>query len=90
MSNNDMNFGREYTVEVADAADSAVESLFAVCIRSDDDKLLVPMKIYRVKPRGENILVVDEEGEASVYPNSFFTPLKLAPALEKVLSKAVS
>jgi hypothetical protein len=88
--NNDLIFGREYTVEVADTAGSTENPLFAVCIRSDDGKLLVPLKIYRVTPRGENVLVIDEEGEASVYPSSFFTPLKLDPMLEKVLSNAVS
>ncbi|HEV7643647.1 MAG TPA: hypothetical protein VGO50_06830 [Pyrinomonadaceae bacterium] len=87
---NDLSFDREYTVEVADARNTSDDSLFAVCIRSDDEKLLVPLKIYRIKLRGENILVVDEEGEASVYPESFFTPLKLGPILEKVLSNAVS
>ncbi len=88
--NNDLGFGREYTVEVADVENTADDSLFAVCIRSDDEKLLVPMKIYRVKMRGESILVDDEEGETSVYPGSFFTLLKLAPALEKVLFNTVS
>ena len=89
MKDDDLSFGGEYTVEVAEAIDPG-DTSFAVCLHSDDEKLLVPLKIYLVTPRGENVLVVDEDGEASIYPGSFFAPLKLAPALEKVLSKAIS
>ncbi len=90
MKNNDLGFGREFTVEVAEIVENEAQSLFAVCIHSDDEKLLIPLKIYQVRPRGKDVLVVDEEGESTVYPQSFFMPLRLAPALEKALSQAVS
>lgn len=90
MKNNDLGFGREFTVEVAEIVDNEAQYVFAVCIHSDDEKLLIPLKIYQVRRRGKDVLVVDEEGEPAVYPQSFFMPLRLAPALEKALSQAVS
>jgi hypothetical protein len=88
MSCEDLILGREVTVEIADAVEAEDSTfIFAVCIETDNGKSLVPMKIYQVKPRGERVLVVDEEGEPTVYPASFFMPLKLAPALESALTQ---
>jgi len=88
MSNNDLSFEREFTVEVAEMSETGAQAGFAVCIHSDDEKLLIPMKIYQVQARGKDVRVIDEEGEAAIYPGSFFMPLKLAPALEEALSQA--
>jgi hypothetical protein len=87
MKSNDLNFSREITVEAANDAEQQGRSIFAVCVKTDDEKLLVPMKIYQIESRGENILVKDEEGEPAVYPADFFMYLKLAPALETLLLK---
>lgn len=88
MINKDLSVGREFTVEVAEIVEDDVP-FFAVCLQTDDEKLLIPMKIYQIQPRGKDVLVTDEDGEAAVYPQSFFMPLRLAPALEKALSQIV-
>ncbi len=62
--------------------------VFAVCLETDDRELLIPFKIYRVKLRGKYVCVVDEIGESTVYPNSFFLPLQLPPETVNVLSSA--
>ncbi len=80
MKSDDLNFSREITIEAADTAPSEGRSIFAVCVKTDDEKLLVPllvpMKIYQIETRGEKILVKDEEGEPTVYPADFFMYLK--------------
>lgn len=86
MKCNDLNFSREVTIEAADA-DGQGRSIFTVCVKTDDEKLLVPMKIYQIETRGEKVLVKDEEGEPTLYPADFFMYLKLAPALETFLLK---
>jgi hypothetical protein len=64
------------------------EEIFAVCLETDDTKLLVPFKIYRVALRGEYARVIDERGEAAVYPKNFFLPLPLPAETANALSSA--
>lgn len=71
----EFEFARETTVSIATRPKS--EDVFAVCLETDDEKLLVPMKIYKIGFRGDNARVIDEEGEATIYPLSFFLVLPL-------------
>ena len=64
------------------------EEIFAVCLETDDGKLLVPFKVYRIALRGEYVRVIEEEGEVAVYPKSFFLPLQLPSETVNVLSNA--
>ena len=68
-------FARETTVSIAERP--GTEDVFAVCLESDDEKLLVPMKIYKIGLRGDKARVVDEEGEVAIYPLNFFMVLPL-------------
>ena len=71
------------------SADSEeAEEFFAVCLETDDIELLVPFKIYRVVLRGEYARVIDEKGETTVYPKSFFLPLQLPAETVNALSSA--
>ena len=73
---------------LADTVES--EEIFAVCLKTDDTELLVPFKVYRVALRGEYVSVIDERGEAAVYPKDFFLPLPLPTETVSALSSAYS
>lgn len=84
---NDLKPIRETKVKISD--DIAVnQEVFALCLKTDDDKLLIPFKVYPVKLRGEYVCVTDELGEAAIYPTSFFLPLQLPPEAVNALSTA--
>lgn len=79
---------RETKLEIPKNYSDDLQETFAVCLETDDRELLIPLKIYRVKLRGEYICVTDEAGEPTVYPRSFFLPLQLSPETAGVLSTA--
>ncbi len=59
---------------------------FAICINTDDPELLEPRKIYQVMVLGDDLLkVIDEAGEAAVYPASHFVLIDLPRAAERAL-----
>lgn len=69
---------RETKIEIPkNLADN--QEVFALCLKTDDPKLLIPFKVYPVKLRGEYVCVTDELGESAVYPGNFFIPLQLPP-----------
>jgi len=62
---------------------------FAVCIRADDDNLLIPLKIYEVTVSESGYFgVTDEAGERAVYPADFFLLLKIPPQNQSLLKQA--
>lgn len=67
---------RETVYEVPEITASSA-TVFAVCVQTDDEGLLVPRKLYEIKLRGEYARVVDEAGEAAVYPLTYFLLLDL-------------
>ncbi|MBS1794306.1 MAG: hypothetical protein JSS81_10655 [Acidobacteria bacterium] len=71
----EFEFARETTVSIATRPKS--EDVFAVCLETDDEKLLVPMKVYKIGLRGNKARVIDEEGEPAIYPLDFFLVLPL-------------
>lgn len=79
-------FGRETRVKVPKSARKDREEVFAVCLKTDDDKLLIPTKIYKIKLGGNRACVIDEEGEVAIYPMDFFLVLSLSPAAESTLA----
>ena len=81
----EFEFVRETTVSIAERPKS--EDVFAVCLESDDENLLVPMKIYKIGLRGNKARVIDEEGEAAIYPLSFFLVLSLAEEATNLIEK---
>lgn len=62
---------------------------FGICVLTDDETLLVPRKVYQVTltSRGK-VSVIDEEGEAALYPAECFVLLDLPPQAESALERA--
>lgn len=81
-------FAKETTVSIAER--SKGEDVFAVCLESDDEDLLVPLKIYKIGLRGDKARVIDEEGEVAIYPLSFFMILSLPEESSEIIEKCLS
>jgi hypothetical protein len=79
---------KQTTIAYNKKSRAASKYIFAVCIQTDDEKLLVPRKIYQIKIRQEKYArVIDEEGEVAVYPLNFFLPLRLSKESQDILAK---
>lgn len=51
---------------------------YAFCVKTDDPSLLVLRKLYPVTLYDERyVKVIDEAGEATIYPADFFLPVSL-------------
>ncbi len=88
MNNNDLgefNFAKETTVSIAERPNK--EEVLAVCLETDDHKLLIPMKIYKIGLRGDKVRVIDEEGEVAIYPLDYFLVLPLADETLQVIEQ---
>ena len=81
----EFGFARETTTSITERPKSA--DVFAVCLETDDENLLVPMKIYKIGLRGDKARVIDEEGEAAIYPLNFFLVLSLAEETANLIEK---
>jgi hypothetical protein len=58
----------------------------AVCIASENIKLLIPRKIYNATFIGDKlVMIVDETGEEAVYSASNFVSLALSAEVENAL-----
>lgn len=80
--------GRETRVKVPEVSNS--ETVFGVCLKTDDEKLLIPFKIYKIKLGGNRACVIDEAGEVAIYPMDFFHILSLLPTSENTLAEVLS
>lgn len=74
---------------------SARESAtFAICLRNDGyPASLEPRKLYRLLPdpdaaKHHQVRVVDESGEDYLYPDDYFIPVELPPAVQAALEAA--
>jgi hypothetical protein len=77
---------REFVHEVPGSFPPPVKVL-AVCIETDDAELLVPRKIYEIEVTGEFARVIDEAGEAAVYPAQFFIPVNLPAEVQEIIAQ---
>jgi hypothetical protein len=77
---------REFPHEVPDSFPPPVKAL-AVCVETDDAELLIPRKIYEIEVTGEFARVIDEEGEAAVYPMQFFIQLNLPAEVQRIIAQ---
>ncbi|MDT5269537.1 MAG: hypothetical protein QOH49_1723 [Acidobacteriota bacterium] len=77
---------REFVYEVPDSLPPPVKAL-AVCVETDDAELLVPRKIYEIEVTGEFARVIDEAGEAAVYPVQFFIPINLPAEVQEIIAQ---
>lgn len=66
------------------------ETAFAICVKSDEEELLMPLKVYEVTlSKTEYVGVVDENGEKAIYPANFFVFLELTPNVSQLIKQAV-
>ena len=77
---------REFVHEVPESPAPTVKVL-AVCVETDDPELLVPRKIYEIEVTGEFARVIDEAGEAAVYPAQFFIPINLPAEVQEIIAQ---
>ena len=77
---------REFVHEAPSPA-LPLSKAFAVCVETDDEELLVPRKIYEIEVTGQYARVIDEAGEASVYPAQFFIPINLPAEVQQIIAQ---
>ena len=81
------NAARTFKVEVA-SPPSLPETGYAICLRTDDPALLIPLKIYAATfSRSGFVRITDETGEAAVYPEDFFLPVSFPKEVEQLLAQ---
>jgi hypothetical protein len=81
----EMQPSREFVYEEPGSGSIPIQAL-AVCIETDDTALLVPRKIYEIEITGEYARVIDEAGEAAVYPAQFFIPITLPAEVQQIIA----
>lgn len=84
-----LTFGKEIFIKRPTPDKNADSDVFAVCLKTDDENLLFPKKVYKVKIRGNRVRVIDEEGEVAIYPVDFFLVLSLSPTAENTLAEVL-
>lgn len=78
---------REFVVEVP-SAQARTQSGYALCVRTDDPALLIPHKIYQAGFSQSGLVrVVDEAGEATLYPEEFFLAVVFPKEVEQLLAQ---
>jgi len=76
---------RVFQVESASST-TTIQQSFVMCVKTDHEKLLIPCKIYHARfTASGKIRIIDESGEAAVYPPGFFIKLDFSSELETVL-----
>ena len=78
---------REFKFEIV-AAPQPMDELWAICIDSDDPKLLIPRKLYLVKYGESGVWVRDENGEMTSCDSDDFLPLAFEPKVQELLALA--
>lgn len=77
---------REFLVKVPN--EKTKKEGFAVCVKTDDDGLLIPFKIYPAKISSTGHFgVIDEEGEAAVYPPDYFARIEISPEIALLINQ---
>lgn len=61
---------------------------FAICVETDDPELLIPRKLYEITPLASgDVFVLDEAGEAAIYPADHFIAVELPSEVKDALSR---
>jgi hypothetical protein len=85
---NDLRISRTTRIRIPKSAKPPREA-FAVCVKHDFDELIMPGKVYKIMIVNDRAGVVDEEGEAAVYPLDFFLELSLTKSAKNALAEVV-
>ncbi len=83
----EMKPSREFLFEVVDRP-QAMQETWAICIDSDDHKLLIPRKLYSVRFVDSGVWVRDENGEMTSCDTEDFLPVAFAPEVQQILAEA--
>ena len=67
---------------------AAVTQFWAVCVVTDDPALLIPRKLYLVRPVGPRVSVIDEAGEPTACPRDWFLPVSLSIEAAELVKEA--
>lgn len=63
-----------------------LERRFAICVQTDDPELLQPRKVYEIDIyQNDLVRVIDEAGEAAIYPADHFVLIDLPPNVKEAL-----
>ena len=77
---------REFVIEVPPRI--AAPTGYTLCVATDDPALLILRKIYEATYSQAGLVrVIDENGEAALYPDTFFLPLAFPKEVELVLAE---
>jgi hypothetical protein len=82
-------FGKETLVRIPPRDKDADKEVYAICLKTDDDDLLYPKKVYKIRLQGDRACVIDEEGEVAIYPMDFFLVLSLSPTAQNTLAEVL-
>ena len=77
---------RETTVKALPNAGAT--QFWAVCVVTDDPELLIPRKLYLVRPVGPRVSVIDEAGEPTACPRDWFLPVSLSVEAAELVKEA--
>ena len=81
----DLQPSREFVYEIDSSEIQPPTEIWAVCVETDDEELLIPGKIYEVKIGRSRVWVRDEQGEATLCPQEFFMPIELPREISEKL-----
>ena len=78
---------RTLTVEVA-LPSSPPKTGFVICLQTDDPTILIPLKIYAATfSQSGFVRIIDETGEATIYPEDFFLSVSFPKEVEQLLTQ---
>ncbi len=79
---------REFVVERKLQNNASSVKTFAICLSSDDEKL-IPLKIYHVilQPQHQTCTVKDESDETVVCPMDWFLPVEFPKNVQRLLEE---
>lgn len=78
---------REFKYEIVSDPEP-LQEMWAICLDSDDQELLVPRKLYLVKFGETGVWVRDERGEMVTCDKEDFLPVAFAPEVQELLAEA--
>ncbi len=82
----EMEPSREFIYEIDRTEIQPPLETWAVCVETDDEKLLIPGKIYEIKIGKNRVWVTDETDESVLYPKDFFMPIALPAEVTQKLT----
>lgn len=78
---------REFYVRISSRKNKP-KTGYVLCVETDDPELLIVSKVYKATFLSSNYVhIIDEAGEAAIYPDDYFIALSLDSKIEEVLEQ---